>query len=96
MAAKPTQIRRNLALDEMDIRWWPDGSRNVFSVKFVTKTGEIRYFPHAYSSGAGRMNNRLHRVKGIVPCDSHGNAIGHPYPVNIDALLMYNNMKIIL
>ena len=47
---------RSQVLDELDVRFRPDGRRRIFSIKFVTAEGKLIYFPQAYACGAGRMN----------------------------------------
>jgi hypothetical protein len=82
-------------LKEMDIRWLPTGRRNIYSIKFVEKSGKIRFIPQAYTRGL-RYDVRDARQRGIQPCDCRGNPEGHLYPVGIDAIVMYNNMEVIL
>ncbi|GAB6122286.1 hypothetical protein [Dysgonomonas termitidis] len=92
---KPTHIRRNLMLKELDIRWLPNGKRNIFSIKYVDKSGKLRYIPQAYVRGLP-YNVQDARQRGIQPCDCEGNAEGHVYPAGIDMIVMYNNMEVIL
>ena len=89
-------IRRNLALADMDIRTEEDGKKPIFSIKFVSNEGKLYYIPQAYACGAGKMNHKEFQIRGVQPCDCKGNPEGHPYPVNIDQILEYNKMKIIL
>jgi hypothetical protein len=95
MGVKVKYIRRNLMLKEIDIKWLPGGKRNIFSVKFVTKSGSIHYFPYAYATGL-KYNMSEFRQRGIQECDEFGKSIGHVYPVSIDAILMFNKMEVIL
>lgn len=90
------QIRRNLMLADMDIRTNKDGTRRIFSIKFITGEGKMYFIPQAYVCGAGKMNMKQYRLRGIQPCDCKGNPEGHLYPVNIDRILEYNKMKVIL
>ena len=60
-------------LDELDVRYRPDGRCRIFSIKFVTAGGKLIFFPQAYACGAGRMNNKVFRVRGIQACDCLGN-----------------------
>lgn len=92
---RPTEIRRNMVLKEMDIRWLPNGNRNIFSIKFVDKKGKLRFIPQAYMRGL-RYNVKDARQRGIQPCDCKGNAEGHVYPIGIDRIIMYNGMEVIL
>lgn len=93
---KATEIRRNLMLADMDIRFHPDGTRRIFSIKFVTKEGKLYFVPQAYACGAGKMNMKLYQLRGIQPCDCKGNKEGHLFPVNIDNIIEFNQMKVIL
>lgn len=93
---KTTEIRRNLMLADMDIRTDELGHRRIFSIKFVTKEGKLYFIPQAYVCGAGRMNMKEFQLRGIQPCDCKANPEGHVYPVDIDNILEYNNMKVIL
>lgn len=95
MEARVKHIRRNMMLKEIDIKWLPGGVRNIFSIKFVTKKGELHYFPNAYATGL-RYSVKDARQRGIQECDERGKLIGHVYPVGIDAILMFNQMEVIL
>lgn len=88
-------IRRNLMLKELDIKWLPGGIRNIFSIKFVNKKGNIHFFPRAYATGLNYSVSDS-RQRGIQECDERGKPIGHIYPVGIDLILMFNNMEVIL
>lgn len=92
---RPTHIRRNLMLKEIDIRFFPNGKRNIYSIKFVDKAGKIRFIPQCYTRGLP-YNVKDARQRGIQPCNCLGEPEGHLYPVGIDAVLMYNNMEVIL
>lgn len=92
---KPTQIRRNMMLKEMDIRFFQNGKRNIFSVKFVTKTGKLYFFPQAYVRGLP-YNVQQARQRGIQPCDCAGRPEGHVFPVGIDLITQFNGMEVIL
>ena len=84
-----------MMLKEIDIKWLPGGVRNIFSIKFVTKSGQLHYFPHAYATGL-TYSLKDSRQRGIQECDERGNKIGHIYPVGIDAIILFNNMEVIL
>lgn len=88
-------ITRNQLLDELDIRTLPDGRKRIFSVKFVTKEGKLIFIPQAYACGAGRMDNKQHRLRGIQPCDCKGNPELHVYPVRIDNFISYNGKRVV-
>ena len=70
MEQKKEPIYRSRVLDEMDVRTFPDGRKRIFSIKFVTKEGRLVYFPQAYACGAGRMNNKVFRVRGVQACQN--------------------------
>ena len=89
------KIRRNLALREYDIKETPKGEQTVFSIKFVKKNGEIVFMPRAVACGL-TANMKKNRLRGVVPIDNEGNKIGHPTPVNIDAIIQWNGKQIIL
>lgn len=88
-------IRRNQVLEELDIRTLPDGRKRIFSIKFVTNKGKLIFVPQAYACGAGRMNNKQYRVRGIQPCDCQGNPESHVYPVSIDNIIAYNGRRVV-
>lgn len=85
-------IYRRQVLDELDVRTLPDGRKRIFSIKFVTAEGKLIYFPQAYACGAGRMNNKVFRVRGVQACDCQGNPEPgiHVYPVRIHNIVQYN------
>lgn len=94
--AKST-IRRNAALREIDIRENPDGTPRVFSVRFVKLDGQTVYLPRAVASGTGiNRNMKILRERGFLPVDQNFRSTGHVYPVNIDNILEFNNIKVIL
>ena len=84
------EIRKQDALADMEIHDTPSGARNIFSIKFIKKDGELVYLPYAYSSGL-RADMKNNRLRGVTPCTSTGQATGHPYPVIIDNIIGYNN-----
>ena len=88
-------IRRNLALKEYDIKETLSGNQVVFSIRFITKSGELVFVPAAVACGLS-CNMSKNRLRGIMPVDDAGNRIGHPYPVSIDALVEWNGKKVIL
>ena len=88
-------IRRNLALREYDIKETPKGEQTVFSIKFIKKNGEIVFMPRAVACGL-TANMKKNRLRGVIPIDNDGNKIGHPTPVNIDAIIQWNGKQIIL
>ena len=93
---KPTHIRRNLMLKELDIKWLPPGNkRHTFSIKYVDKNGYLYFIPRAYACGL-RMNMKANRMRGIQPCCDTDIPEGHPIPVGIDRIVQYNQMEVIL
>ncbi|MGL4852896.1 MAG: hypothetical protein ACRC3Z_09690 [Phocaeicola sp.] len=88
-------IKRYTMLNELDIRRNPDGSRRIFSIKFVTKAGKLIFIPQAYACGAGKMDNKAYRVRGIQPCDCKGNPEGHVYPARIFNIITYNGKRVV-
>jgi hypothetical protein len=95
MTEEKKTIRRNLVLSQTNIKILPDGRRHIFSIKFVDAKGKLRYFPQAYSCGLP-YDMKSHRLIAIQPCDCKGNAEGHVYPVNIDMIVLFKNMEVIL
>lgn len=88
-------IRRNLALKEYDTKETPNGDAVVFSLKFVKKNGELVFFPRAVACGLSQ-NMKNNRLRGFLPVDAHMHRIGHPTPVNINAIVEWNGKKVIL
>lgn len=92
---KVTHIKRNMVLKEMDIRFLPNGKRNIFSIKFVDKQGKLRFIAQAYARGLP-YNVKVSRQRGIQPCDCKGYPEGHVYPAGIDLMTQFNQMEVIL
>lgn len=88
-------IKRHTMLNELDIRTHPNGMRRIFSIKFVTKAGKLIFVPQAYACGAGKMDNKAFRVRGIQPCDCKGNPESHVYPVRIFNIISYNSKRVV-
>lgn len=82
-------IRRRIVLQEIDVKTNPDGSQVVFSIQFDKKNGERVYYPRAVACGL-KMNLKDNRMRGVIPVDVNGNAIGHPTPVGIDRIIQFN------
>lgn len=89
------KIYRRIMLDVMDVRRKPDGKVAIHSIKFVDKSGKLRFFPQCFVCGAGRMDNKRYRVRGVQPCDCKGNAEGHVYPVNIYSIVWFDKKEVI-
>lgn len=92
MEQQKQPITRRQMLDEMDVRFRPDGTRRIFSIKFVTAEGRLVFFPQAYACGAGRMNNKVYRVRGVQACTCKGEPEPgiHVFPVRIYNIIQYN------
>jgi len=86
-------IRRNLVLKQYEAKETPEGKQTVFSIKFVKKDGELVFVPMAVAAGL-KMNMKENRMRGILPVDSSGTAIGHVTPVHIDGIIMWNDSKV--
>jgi len=82
-------------LREFDIKETPEGNQMVFSIKFIKKDGELVFIPAAVACGL-TCNMSKNRLRGVMPIDENLKRIGHPYPVNIDAIIEWNGLKIIL
>lgn len=78
-------------LADLDIRTDRFGKRRIFSIKFTTKDGKLRFVPTAYATGCRDMNMKLHRFRGIQPCDCKGNPELHVVPVKITNIIEYNS-----
>jgi len=88
-------ITRKQMLEMLDIRRTPEGRPIVYSAKFVEASGKLRFFPQCIVCGAGRMNMKQQRVRGLQPCDCKGQPEGHVYPVRIDNILEFNGHKVV-
>lgn len=95
MDKKKDPITRQQMLQMLDIRTTPEGRPIVYSAKFVEVSGKLRFFPQCTVCGAGRMNMKQNRVRGLQPCDCKGNPEGHVYPVRIDNILEFNGRKVV-
>lgn len=78
-------------LADLDIRTDRFGKRRIFSIKFTTKDGKLRFVPTAYATGCRGMNMKLQRFRGIQPCDCKGNPELHVVPVKITNIIEYNS-----
>ena len=86
-------IRRNLSLKELEAKETPDGKQVAFSIKFVTKNGELVFMPRVVVAGL-RFDMKSNRMRGVVPVDAQNKATGHVTPFHIDGLIEFNGMKI--
>lgn len=88
-------IRRADFLREYDIKETKTGKQVTFSIKFVSKSGELIFLPRAIACGL-KYNLSSNRHRGVMPVDSEGEKIGHVYPVLIDNVIEWNNNRVIL
>lgn len=90
-----TTIRRNLVLKEMEARETPSGQLRFFSIKFVKLDGELIFIPRATTCGL-RFKSGAFRKRGIQPLDEQNKPMGHPVTIDIDSLIEFNSLKVIL
>lgn len=88
-------IRRADCLREMETREDAYGHRVLYSIQFYSKKGEVVYFVHAFTCGL-RVNMKQNRLRGVQPCDSAGNKVGHVVAVSIDNIRMFNGKRVVL
>lgn len=88
-------IKRVDAVRQMEIREDQYGNKILFSIQFYNKQGEVVTMSHAFSCGL-RVSLKENRLRGMQQCDAAGNKIGHPVPVSIDNIRMFNGMKVVL
>lgn len=86
-------ITRADVLAEMEIRETTDKRRRFYSIQFYKKNGELVSLTRARSCGL-RMNMTDNRTRGVQQVDEAGNAIGHIYPVCIDNIRKFNNVRV--
>lgn len=77
----------------MELKHDPQGKPVIFSIKFIKSNGEIVYLPKAISCGL-RANMKANRLRGVMPVDGNAEQTAHIYPVNIDAIIEFNNLKV--
>ena len=66
-----------------------------FSIGFVMKNGELRYFNRAVKAGTGySLKDNEHRA--CVQVDEEGNKTGHITPFSIWRMVQFNGKKVIL
>lgn len=88
-------IRRADFLREYDIKETRQGKPVTFSIKFISKSGELVFLPWAIACGL-KYNLSHNRHRGVMPVDSRGEKNGHVYPVLIDNVIEWNNNRVIL
>jgi hypothetical protein len=88
-------IKRREALTEMEIKENGSGKAVYFSISFYKANGELVSLHRAKSCGlrADMSSNRLRGVQGV---SLTGSAIGHIYPVCIDNIRTFNNLKVVI
>lgn len=86
-------MQRADVLVEMETRETADGRSRYYSIQFYKKNGELVTLTRARSCGL-RMNMTDNRTRGVQQVDDMGNAVGHIYPVCIDNIRMFNNMRV--
>lgn len=88
-------ITRDEVLDDLDIRKDKTGRKRLFSITFIKKDGKRVFVPKAFACGAGKMDNKRYRLRGVQPCDCKGNPEFHVYPVNIFMIIGYKGYKVV-
>lgn len=86
-------ITRADVLAEMEIRETADKRHHYFAIQFYKKNGELVTLPRARSCGL-RMDMTENRVRGVQQVDEFGNTVGHIYPVCIDNIRTFNNVRV--
>lgn len=81
-------------VDALDIRTEPTGRKKIRSIKFVEKSGKLRFIPQCYIVGPGKMNAKIHRMRGVQPCSCDGSPEGHIIAVNIRKIVAFNNREV--
>lgn len=86
-------ITRADVLSAMEIKETATGKPRYFAIQFYKKNGELVTLPRARSCGL-RMNMTGHRTRGVQQVDEFGNSVGHIYPVCIDNIRTFNNLRV--
>ena len=86
-------IRRTDVLAQMEIRETASGKPLYFAIQFYKQNGEVVTLTRARSCGL-RMNMTDNRARGVQQVDDQGNAVGHIYPVCIDNIRTFNNLRV--
>lgn len=94
MMEEKQPIPARVMLDDMDVRYDRYGKRRTFSMKFVSLQGKLYFIPRAFAQGAGKMDNKRHRMRGIQPCCASGLPEGHAIAVRITNILEYNGRPV--
>lgn len=88
-------IRRNMVLNELDIKELPDGGSRVFSIRFIKVDGESVFLHRAVATGL-KANMGTNRLRAVLPVDKNNDAAGHVYPVRIDNIIEYNGWRVVM
>lgn len=91
MADTKSSIYATTMLADLDIRTDRYGRHRIFSIKFTTKDGRLRFLPTAYATGCKGIDMQRHRFRGIQPCDCKGNPELHVIPVKITNIIEFNS-----
>ena len=67
--------------------------RRLYSIQFCKKNGEVVYFPHAFTCGL-TADMKRNRLRGVQPCDCHGQRTGHVVAVSIDNIREFDGMRV--
>ncbi len=79
----------NAVLSDWDESFLPNGKKKVFSIAFITKTGQFRFIKRAIKAGL-KINMKANDFKALQPVDDNNNEIDHVYPVWIHSILFYS------
>lgn len=88
-------IKRRDVLIEIDKQENESGKTAYFSIQFYKKNGELVSLHRAKSVGL-RADMTTNRLRGVQGVDVSGNAIGHIYPVCIDNIRTFNDVKVVI
>ncbi|HAN19623.1 MAG: hypothetical protein A2X13_14715 [Bacteroidetes bacterium GWC2_33_15] len=90
----PGTIRLDQLLNEWDKIKTGDVDAS-FSIAFITKNGEYRYYKRAVKSGAN-MNLKDNEMRGCIPIDGEGKNNGHYTAISIWKIVEFNQQKVVL
>lgn len=88
-------IKHSVVLNDMDEKKTPDGKVKMFSIKFITLTGELVFLKRAIKTGL-RMHLKNNMMRGVLPVDKEGEKTAHIYPVKIWNIIEYNGYEVSL
>jgi len=88
-------IRRRDVLIDMETKEKESGKPAYFSIQFYKQNGELVSLHRAKSAGL-RADMTTNRLRGVQAVDAAGNAIGHIYPVCIDNIRTFKNIKVVI